>query len=152
MKKLLFSLIGTVILSFSGNAQKMSESAQQAAVNAQVVTFVNVSKAFYTRGQSFEGFIESLTIPSPTVPSQEEFLRKVYSYVSNNTPDCEIMEADNSEFKSFVIDLSQSERNQGDPSTMGKKKWWQILINVAINVAIDVLIPGNDIDNVDLFP
>lgn len=151
MKKIIFGLIATVMLSFSGNAQKMTESAQQVVLNAQVVTFVNVSKTFYTKGQSFEDFIKALTIPSPTVPSQDLFLRKVYSYVTNNTPDCDIMKADNSEFKTFVLELSKSPKNQGDPVTMGKKRWWQVLINVVINVGIDILVPGNTVD-VDLFP
>lgn len=86
------------------------------------------------------------------MPSQDLFLWKVSSYVTNNTPDCEIMKADNSEFKTFVLELSKSPKNQGDSVTMQNEKWWQVLINVGINVEIDILLPGNTIDPVDLFP
>lgn len=152
MKKLLLGLIATVILSFSGQAQTMSETAKQSAINAQVVMIVNVSKTFYSKGQSYDDFVRALLIPSPTVPSQDIFLKKVFFHVSNNTPDCDIMKESNSEFKNFVTDLSKSPRNQGNPETMGKKKWWQILVNLGINIAVDILFPGNTQDDIDLWP
>ena len=74
MKKLLFGLIATVMFGFVGNAQDMPEVSEKAVLNAQVVTFVNVSKAFYSKGQSYDDFISTLLIPSPTFPSQDQFL------------------------------------------------------------------------------
>ena len=151
MKKLLFGLIATIMFGFVGNAQEMTATSKKTALNAQVLTFVQMSKLSYTRGQKYEDFVASLLIPSPTFPSQEIFLKKIYLYVSNNTSDCDILNADTSDYVNFISDLSKNPANQAKSADPGKKKWWQILINVAINVGLDILVPGNT-QNVDLFP
>lgn len=152
MKKFIFGLIALVMFGFVGNAQTLTESSSKAALSSQVVTFVNVTKTFYSKGQSYEDFLKALTIPSPTVPSQDIFLKKVYLYVSNNTPDCDILKADNSEFKAFVTDMSKNPRNQGEPTPIAGKKWWQILINAVINIGVEIATGGTVHPNVDLFP
>lgn len=148
---MLFGLIATVMLSVSGNAQTISLSSKKALLNAQVVTIVEASKSVYTKGMTYDDFVKSLLIPSPTIPTQNEFYRSVYNYVNNNTPTCEIIKADHPEFEKYLNDLSKdsSFQRNGDPE---KKKWWQVVVNLAINIAVDIFIPNNDIPDVDLWP
>lgn len=152
MKNLLFGLITIVLFSFTGNAQTLSESSKSALVNSQMVTIVNVTKTFYLKGQSYDDFIKSLLIPTPTVPTQDEFLRKVYGYVSSNTAECDIMKSDNSVLTRFASDISKSQSNQSTSVFTAKKKWWQILINAAINIGVEVATGGSIHPNVDLWP
>ena len=83
--------------------------------------------------------------------TQELFLRKVYTYLSTNTSDCEIMKADNTEFTNFLRDAASNSNNErtADPE---KKKWWQILVNAIINVGVEILSGGTVHTNIDLFP
>lgn len=152
MKKLLFGLIATVMFAFTGNAQELSLISKKTVLNSQVVTIVEASKSIYVKGMSYDDFIKALLTPSPTIPSQDGFYRKVYYYINNNTPTCDIIKADNIEFENYLNDLSKNSTYQkaGDPF---KKKWWQILINAAINITIDAvgLDPNNQI-NIDLWP
>ena len=144
MKKLLLGLIAIVLFSTTGNAQTISDATKTSALNAQMLTIVNASKAFYSKGQNYDDFLQSMSIPSPTFPSQDEFFRKVYSYVSTNTADCDIVKGDNSALLRFALDLSNSSRNIAGTSTLfGKKKWWQNLIEAAANIALDIFVPLN---------
>lgn len=153
MKRLIQGLTVLLFATTLSFGQTMSEAAKKNSLGAQMVSVVNVSKAFYTKGQTYNDFVKAMAIPSPTVPSQDEFLRKVYGYLNAATPDCDILKGDNSSLSRFAVDLANSPKNQGTPNTVysDKKKWWQILINTVINVAADIFIPANDI-NVDLWP
>jgi hypothetical protein len=149
MKKLLFGLMATFMVTLSSFGQSMSDSDKTATLNAEMVSIVSVSKTFYVRGQSYPDFLQAMLIPSPTVPTQDEFFRKVYYYLSNETPACDIMKEDNSILSRFAIDMSKSPANV---EKTGPKKWWQILINAVINLAIDIYAPGNGLPNIDLWP
>lgn len=146
---MLFGLIATVMLSVSGNAQLISSNSKKALLNAQVVTIVEASKSVYTKGMTYDDFIKSLS--SPTIPLQNEFYKTVYKYVNNNIPTCDIIKADHPEFENYLNELSKDStlKRTSDP---GKKKWWQVVINLAINIAVDIIIPNNDIPDVDLWP
>lgn len=151
MKKILFGLIATVFFGLSANAQEISLSTKKTVMNTQVLTIVEASKCLYSKGMSYEDFIKNLITPSPTIPSQEKFFRKVYGYIQNNTASCDILKADQTEFENYLTDLSKNSPKQS--SVTGKKKWWQILINAAINIGVDALglDPKNEI-NIDLWP
>lgn len=151
MKKMLFGLIATVMLSVSANAQTITSSTKKAVLNAQVVTIVEASKSVYIKGMSYDDFVRSLLTPSPTIPNQNEFYKTVYNYINKSTSTCDILNAEHPEFEKYINELAKDSTYQkaGDP---GKKKWWQILINVAINVGLDVIVPGNNIPDVDLWP
>ncbi|HLF51023.1 hypothetical protein [Flavobacterium sp.] len=145
MKKMLFGLIATVMISSASLGQTVTAETQKNLVNTQMVSIVNGAKAFFTKGQSYDAFLDAMLIPSPTVPTQDEFFKKVYEYVSNNTDDCDILKSDNSVLSRFVIDLSKSPKNQGSSADLfGKKKWWQNLIEAVANIALDILVPTND--------
>ncbi|WP_300568336.1 hypothetical protein [Flavobacterium sp.] len=151
MKKMLFGLIATVMISSVSFGQKITEESQKNIINSQMVSIVNGAKVFYTKGQNYNDFLAAMSVPSPTFPnsSQEEFFKKVYGYVSDNTPDCEILKADNTVLSKFAIELSKNPKNQG--TSLEGKKWWQILINTALNVLLDVVLPTNN-QNIDLWP
>jgi hypothetical protein len=152
MKKLLFGLMATVFLSVGAFGQTLGDAGKRSIVNSQMTLIVNASKAFYVKGQSYDDFVKNLSIPSPTVPTQDEFFRKVYTYVSSGTADCDIMKADNSILTKFATDLVKSPRNVSTPGDTysAKKRWWQILINAAINISLDLLEIKHEA--VDLFP
>lgn len=149
--------MATVLFSGMGFAQTMSTAQQNKLVSSQMVALVNVTKTFYRAGQSYDGFLAALMVPSPTFPSQDALFKKVYSYVSNNTADCDIINADNSVLTQCVNDLSKSPKHQ---STYAKaqnppKKWWQIAINWVINTVGGIILSNNGITPpppVDIFP
>ncbi len=139
MKKFIFGLIATVLFGSISFAQSFSDAAKRNCTSAQMVTIVNVSKAFYTKGQSYDGFLQALMVPSPTYPSQDLLFRKIYSYVSNGTPDCDIMKADNTILLTCAMDLSKDVKfnSTADKALSNPpKKWWQVLINWAANAVI----------------
>lgn len=143
MKKMLFGLIAVVTFSSVSFGQTITSETQRNLTNSQMVSIVNGAKVFYTKGQTYEGFLEAMLIPSPTVPTQDEFFKKIYGYLSSNTSDCDILKSDNSVLSRFAVDLSKNPKNQTTSALTGKK-WWQVLIEVAVNVIIDVLDPKND--------
>ena len=149
MKKLVFGLIATFMLTASSFGQTVSDTSKKNIINAQMVTLVNTARTFYAKGQSYDDFVRALTIPSPTVPSQDELFRKVYGYVSAGTADCDIAKADNSVLSRFAQEMANSPKNQSTPNVVYSldKKWWQILINVVINVGLDLLpVPHQPVD------
>jgi hypothetical protein len=144
MKKMLFGLMATVLLTTTSFGQKITPENQKNLINSQMVSVVNGAKALYVRGQSYNDFLATMSLPSPTVPTQDEFFKKVYEYVSSNTPDCDILKSDNSVLSKFANDLSKSPKNQDSPTGLfGKKKWWQNLIEAAANIALDIAYPEN---------
>jgi len=158
MKKILFGLIATVLFSGMSFGQKMSADAEKKLISSQMVALVNVSKAFYVRGQSYDDFIQVMMIPSPTFPSQDLLFKKVHSYLTNNTAECDIMKADNSILLTFATDLSKNPPNQ---STLEKahsnppKKWWMIAINWIVNGVATIITTQNGLPPmppIDLFP
>lgn len=149
MKKMIFGLIATVMLSFVGNAQEISKTTKKVVLNTQIVSIVEASKTVYTKGMTYEDFVKNLLIPSPTIPSQDEFFRTVYKYINSNTASCDILKAEHPEYENYLKDLSNT---KSEGKVAGPKKWWQILINAAINIGLDIVIPGNSIPDIDLFP
>jgi hypothetical protein len=95
MKNLLFGLLATVIFSFTGNAQTKLTAKQNNVVSTQMVSLVNSVRSTYSSKISFPDWIKQT---GPVNPSANEKLlfQKVYTYLSNNTSDCDIMKADNS--------------------------------------------------------
>lgn len=158
MKKFLFGLIATMLISGASMGQKMSDANQKKAISSQMVTLVHIAKTFHVKGQTYEQFLEALTIPSPTFPSQDLLFKKIFVYCNNGTPDCDIIAADNSIFSTYVTDLSRSERNQSTYEralTNPPKKWWQIVINFVANAALTLIAAANDLPApppIDIFP
>ena len=158
MKKFIFGLIATVLFTSFSFGQKISDAAKRSATSAQMVTIVNVSKAFYTKGQSYDGFLQALMVPSPTYPSQDLLFRKIYSYVSNGTADCDIMKADNSILLTCTMELSKDARflaSADKALTNPPKKWWQSLINWVANTALQMGAAALELPPppiVDIFP
>jgi hypothetical protein len=153
MKKLLFGLLATVFLSVGAIGQTLSDVSKKSIVNSEMTVIVHTAKTFYLKGQSYDDFVKNLSIPSPTVPTQDEFFRKVYTYVSNGTTDCDIMKADNSILTRFAMDLLKNPKNAGsfESAYSERKKWWQIAINISINVLLTIFVsPAHD--QADLWP
>jgi hypothetical protein len=136
MKKMLFGLIATVLFSVSGNAQKLISSSKQTVVNSQIVALVSVSQSVYSKGQSYDDFIKTLSIPTPVNPYETKLMQTVYKDLQNNTPSCDILKRDSSE----LINLGIKYGSQiGTTQARTKCGWFcQLLLSIA-ELIIDVI-------------
>ena len=155
MKTLLFGFIAALMTTVSFG-QTLSEASKNGILNAQMLAFVDASKSVYVKGQTYDGFVGALMVPSPTFPSQDEFYKKLYSYVSNNTSAAEILKSDNSSLKRFAQDLAKNPKilaSETGKAPKGKKNGWMHFLNQLVNIIIEIIIPGDEpVQDVDLFP
>ncbi len=161
MKNFIFGIIAVLAFSITGFAQRMTEDQAKKIYSSQMVTLVNVCKTNYKPGMTYSGFLEAMLIPSPTFPSQDLLLKKVYGYLSAGTTDAEILRADNTIIQTFAADAQKQPQHtstfekalhQGEP-----KKWWQNLVNWVLNAGAQVGgvmigVPPGTIPPIDLWP
>jgi hypothetical protein len=113
-----------------------------------MLSMVQSAKHAYTQGQSYKQFLSALGNPSPTIPETNVLFSKVFEYVSKNTPDADILVADNSTMISqYVNALLEDPKYQSPPydpnvgGAIAERKWWQNLINAVVNVAVTIFVP-----------
>jgi len=102
MKKLFLGLIATVMISFAGNAQTKLSTNMKSVVDAQMVTLVHAAKLTYSKGMSSAEWMKQNAPASPT-KEEQLLLQKLFGYLSNATPDLEILKQDNTVLYSVVM-------------------------------------------------
>ena len=138
MKKMLFGLIATVMLSVCGNAQEVTGNQKQLLVNTQVVSLITLSKSVYQKGQTYEDFVKNFTTPSPYNPFEGKLMKVVYSDLASNTSTCEILSRDASE----LVALGQK-HGASNLTAINKTKcgfWCQLVIAI-IEAIIETIKP-----------
>lgn len=98
MKKMLFSLIATVLLSVSGNAQKITNEDLRLQLSKSISSLVDDLKPSYKKGMSYEDFTNVILAgnTNSTIPKTgENLLKKVHSFLANNTSEGEILKSYN---------------------------------------------------------
>ena len=94
MKKLLFSLLAVVMLSFTVNAQKTSKEEARVYAAKVLLNFKNTLNTSYDKSVDFEDFVKIVTYPnnSTAMPNEgRELLKVAYVFLSKKTSDKEIL-------------------------------------------------------------
>ncbi len=94
MKKIIFGLIATVLVSVNVNAQEISKEEARVYASKTLVSFKNSLAPSYKKGMSFEDFIKAVTGPynPTTIPTEgSELLKVAHTYLSKGTSDKEII-------------------------------------------------------------
>ena len=98
MKKMVFGLIATVMLSVSVNAQKISSEDLRLQLSKSMSSLVNDVKPNYKTGMSYKDFTNVILAgnTNSTIPTTgENLLRKVHSFLERNTSEDEILKSYN---------------------------------------------------------
>ena len=133
MKKLFLGLIATVMFCFAGNAQEKLSSDLKSVVDAQMIALVHTAKQMYSKGMTFAEWMKQA---GPNSPTKEETLlmQKVFSYLSNVTPDVDILKQDNS----VLLTVSKSTISASGTNT--QNRWCFSCILEAIKEILEVII------------
>jgi hypothetical protein len=95
MKKMLFGLIATVMLSVSGNAQIETKEDARVYAAKVMIEFKNALQPAYTNSKSFEDFIKNSTGPynpqGKITTVGQNMLKAAYGFLSNKTTDKNII-------------------------------------------------------------
>lgn len=90
MKKMLFGLIATVMMSVSGNAQKITQESFRLELSKSMVSLVNDLKPSYKNGMSYKDFTAAILAGNinSTIPvTGDNLLKKAHYYLANNASD-----------------------------------------------------------------
>ncbi len=136
MKKLLFGLIATVMLSFAGNAQTNLTPDGKSSLGAQMVILVRTANStIYTKGMTEADFIKVVG-PSTATLTEKALFKNIYKYLSSGSTDDEILRSDNSSLLNFANSKTVT------PSTPGTAgKWCWACIGKWILDALTIILP-----------
>lgn len=158
MKKLLFSLVAIVLISFNGNAQKPTKEEARVYAAKVLINFKNTLEPVYAKSTSLDNFIKNATQGYPTspMPTQgKKLLEVTYNYLANKTSDAniiatysgkEVAEAfkylkDNPEkLQSEVFGFKATNEASSEPYPC---RWWQLrchLVEIVGETAADAII------------
>lgn len=133
MKKLFLGLIATVLFGFAGSAQTKISADLKSVIDAQMITLVHTANQTYSKGMTSSEWIKQ---NGPYNPTKDETLlmQKVFSYLSNATPDSEILKQDNS------VLLTVTKSLISDSGTSSQNRWCFKCILQAIKEILEVII------------
>lgn len=98
MKKMLFGLIATVMLSVSANAQTITNEDLRLQLSKSMVSLVNDLKPNYKSGMTYKDFTNVILAgnTNSTIPTTgDNLLRKAHSFLEKNTTENEILKTYN---------------------------------------------------------
>jgi hypothetical protein len=152
MKKLVFGLIATVMLSGFSFGQKLTAE-QSKSVNEQMVKLVDNAKDYLSKnnGASYNQFILDVTSNRKVATMEgQQLLSKVYDFASKGTSTDEIMKSYDGKELLSVVALIKAKGLIGDEATVavfgGTGKicgfWcgvWHSIVNAVVEWAIELL-------------
>ncbi|MBF6607141.1 MAG: hypothetical protein ITG00_00190 [Flavobacterium sp.] len=93
MKKVIFGLVAIAFISFTGNAQKMSNDQIRTEYAKGMISFVESVRPVYTAGMSFKDFKSKLSVDDTDLtPEGSQLLLSSYTFLANKTSQREILE------------------------------------------------------------
>jgi hypothetical protein len=115
MKKMLFGLIATVMLSVSGNAQKITNEDLRLQLSKSMSSLVNDLKSSYKNGMSYNDFTNVILAgtTNSTIPKTgDNLLRKAHSLLEKNTSEIDIIKSYNGQEMADVYYFLKDNRDK----------------------------------------
>lgn len=120
MKKMLFGLIATVMMSVSGNAQKITNEDYRLELSKSMSSLVNDLKPSYKAGMSYKDFTNVILAgnTNSTIPKTgDNLLRKVHSFLEKKTTEATILKNYSGEEMGDVFYLLKDSKDSKEGAT-----------------------------------
>ena len=112
-------------------------------LSEQLLEFVKAGKGVYTDGMTIQQWIIGCDFPNPNAPSPNDPLFvQVFNYIKKGASDSEILKGDTTPLINYTKKVieNQPDNVPNQPESY-KRKWWQTLINIVIQVVVTILCP-----------
>ena len=111
--KNIFKLIAVFAIAMSGFAFGQTKTLTESDYKHAMIDIVNSTKPYYTKGMTYEAFVQTLGANPKTLTNQANtFLKEIYGYVSKDSTDLEIFSTTSGASLKDVVTLGSFD-NQG---------------------------------------